>query len=84
MTIKKLDWALKNIVPDISWIGSGLFSLQQVFWHVDFIVSSMHPDAILFLPPPLPIVQWQEWEVADFEKLRDNHKINDKIWNEWQ
>ena len=39
-------------------------------------------------PPPaanfLGIRQWQEWELADFEKLRDNHKINDKIWNEWQ
>ena len=51
---KNLDRALKNIVPDISWIGSGLFSLQQVFWHIDFIVSSMHPDAILFWPPLYP------------------------------
>ena len=38
----------KTIVLDVSWISSGLFSLKQVFWHLDFIVSSMHLDAILF------------------------------------
>ena len=51
---KNLDRALKTIVPDISWNGSGLFSLQQVFLHIDFIVSSMYPDAILFWPPLYP------------------------------
>ena len=37
-------------------------------------------------PPPaanfLGLRQWQEWELADFEKLRDNHKIKDIIWKE--
>ena len=45
---KNLDRALKTIVLDVSWNGLGLFSIQQVFWHLVLIVSSMHPDAILF------------------------------------
>ena len=42
-----LDMALKTIVLDVSWASSGLFSLKQIFWHLDFIVSSIHLDAIL-------------------------------------
>ena len=44
---KNLDRALKTIVLHISWTSLGLFSLKQVFWHLYFIVSSMHLDAIL-------------------------------------
>ena len=36
--------ALKNIVPDVSWTNLGLFSNKQVFCHIDFILSSIHPD----------------------------------------
>ena len=36
--------ALKNIVPDVSWSNLGLFSNKQVFCHIDFIFSSIHPD----------------------------------------
>ena len=42
-----LDQALKTTVLDVSWTSPGLFSLKQVFFHLDFIVSSMHLDAIL-------------------------------------
>ena len=42
-----LDMALKTIVLDVSWASSGLFSLKQILWHLDFIVSSIHLDAIL-------------------------------------
>ena len=41
---KNLDRALKNIVMDVCWLGLGLFSKQQVISHIDFIVTSMHPD----------------------------------------
>ena len=33
---------------NVSWNSSGLFSKKQVFWHIDFIVISLHPDALLF------------------------------------
>ena len=45
---KNFRSGLKNIVPDVSWNSSGLFSKKQVFWHLDFIVISIHPDALLF------------------------------------
>ena len=45
---KKLLLGPINIVPHVSWNSSGLFSKKQVFWHIDFIVSSIHPDALLF------------------------------------
>ena len=41
---KKLYQALKNIVLDVSWSNQGLFSNKQVFFHIDFILSSIHPD----------------------------------------
>ena len=34
--------------PHVSWNSSGLFSKKEVFLHIDFIVSSLHPDALLF------------------------------------
>ena len=40
---KNWDWALKNIVPDVSWSSSGLFSYKQVFCPIDSILSSMYP-----------------------------------------
>ena len=48
LEIPKKNWdrALKNIVPDVSWSSSGLFSNKQVFCHIDFILSSMHPCAL--------------------------------------
>ena len=41
---KILDRALKNIVPDVSWSSSGLFSYKQVFCHINSILSSMYPS----------------------------------------
>ena len=36
--IQKKNWdrALKNIVPDCSWLSSGLFPKKQVIWHIDY------------------------------------------------
>ena len=45
---KKLLLGLIKHFPHVSWNSSGLFSKKQVFWHLDFIVISIHPDALLF------------------------------------
>ena len=45
---KKLLLGLIKHFPHVSWNSSGLFSKKQVFWHIDFIVISLHPDALLF------------------------------------
>ena len=45
---KKMLLGLIKHFPQVSWNSSGLFSKKQVFWHIDFIVISLHPDALLF------------------------------------
>ena len=45
---KKMLLGLIKHFPHVSWNSSGLFSKKQVFWHIDFIVISLHPDALLF------------------------------------
>ena len=45
---KKMLLGLIKHFPHVSWNSSGLFSKKQVFWHLDFIVISIHPDALLF------------------------------------
>ena len=44
---KKILLGLTKHFPHVSWNSSGLFSKKQVFWHIDFIVISLHPDALL-------------------------------------
>ena len=69
---KKLLLCLRKIVPHVSWNSSGLFSKKEVFWHIDFIVSSMHPDALLFGPPSAHSALPNLWKLLDRYFCKEN------------